>query len=119
MAAHMPGSCTGLFTVHFDFDRSDIRPDQQAALDAFAECMQKDARLQAEIEGHTDARGTTEYNMVLGEKRARVTSRALMDQGVNQTRLNVKSFGKERPLDEGMSEEAHAKNRRSELRATN
>ncbi len=99
--------------IHFDFDKSFIRPDAKPILAQVAEYLKghPDARLR--IEGHCDERGTSEYNMALGERRASAASKYLQNLGVAGSRLSTISYGEERPLDPGHNEEAWAKNRRA------
>ncbi|WP_369819141.1 peptidoglycan-associated lipoprotein Pal [Novosphingobium sp. FSW06-99] len=103
----------GRDTIHFAFDKSDI--DQQAveALQAQAHWLQRYPAKRATIEGHCDERGTREYNLALGERRATAAKNYLIQLGVAANRINVISYGKERPVDPASNEEAWAKNRRA------
>lgn len=107
---------SALQTVYFDYNRSVIREDSQVALTALAEHLRRAPNTTIEIEGHCDVRGSTEYNLHLGERRARSVMKYLVTQGVNPNQLQTISFGEERPVDFGSSEDAHAANRRAELR---
>lgn len=100
-------------TVFFDFDKSNIRADGMETLKKQAEWFKKHGTLEATIEGHCDVRGTSEYNMALGERRAEAAKRTLLSMGIEASRLNATSMGKEHPLVAGHSEEAHAQNRRA------
>lgn len=102
--------------VYFDYDKYTIRPDSKSAIDANARELIKAANLNIIIEGHCDERGTTEYNLALGEHRAVAVKHALEGAGVGKNRLKTVSYGKERPADPGHDEAAWAKNRRSIVR---
>ncbi len=99
--------------IFFEFDSSTISTEAEAILRAKAEWMQRNPSLAIVIEGHCDNRGTTEYNLALGERRADGVKRFLIDLGVSETRIRTISFGEERPLDRGDGEEAWSKNRRA------
>ena len=102
-------------TVPFDFNVSDLRPDAREALDTLAKCLQQNAAWRLTVEGHCDERGTTDYNLQLGERRASSVREYLVRLGVDKARVKTISYGKERPVDAASTEEAWAKNRRSEL----
>jgi peptidoglycan-associated lipoprotein len=104
--------------VHFDYDRSDLKPEDQAVLDRKVTVLRANPRLTLQIEGHCDERGPDEYNLALGERRAAATKRWLVEHGIADTRLTIISYGEERPADPGHTEEAWAKNRRAEFRVT-
>jgi peptidoglycan-associated lipoprotein len=104
-----------LGTVHFDFDRWDIRPADRKSLEASAAWLRVHDRQEILIEGHCDRRGTAEYNMALGDKRAKAVLLFLADQGVSVTRLSTISFGDERLLCEDPTEACWARNRRAAL----
>lgn len=99
--------------IFFEFDSSTLSSEAQAILKAKAEWMARNPHLNIVIEGHCDNRGTTEYNLALGERRAESVKRYLQDLGVAESRIRTISFGEERPLDPGNTEEAWAKNRRA------
>ena len=102
----------GVFdTVNFDYDSSAIRSDAQSILQAQARYL-KENNKQIVVEGHCDERGTREYNLALGERRANAVKQALVSLGVEAGRISTISYGKERPLDGGTDEAAFAKNRR-------
>jgi peptidoglycan-associated lipoprotein len=103
----------GLEDVHFDFDRSNIRPDARETLLEHAEKLQEASDADVLIEGHCDERGTNEYNMALGERRARSARDFLVSYGIPTSRLSTISYGEERPLDPGHNEESWARNRRA------
>jgi peptidoglycan-associated lipoprotein len=99
--------------IFFDFDRSNIRADQRPVLDRQAEWMGRHPQVQVVVEGHTDERGTREYNLALGQRRANSTRDALVAGGVNGSRISTISFGKDQPAALGSDESAWAQNRRA------
>lgn len=106
-----------LRTVHFGFDRYDLDDTARATLDANAEWIARNPGLQIQIEGHTDERGTNEYNLLLGERRAKSVKAYLMTRGVADATLHTISYGEERPLQPESNEEAWALNRRAQFLA--
>jgi peptidoglycan-associated lipoprotein len=104
--------------INFDFDKSNIRPDAREVLKANADYFLKSGVASIVIEGNCDERGTAEYNMALGERRAREAKKYLVNLGVKETKMKTISYGKERPLDPGNNEEAWAKNRRDHFVVT-
>ncbi|HTP40166.1 MAG TPA: peptidoglycan-associated lipoprotein Pal [Steroidobacteraceae bacterium] len=101
--------------IYFDFDSSDIRPEFNPVLSALAKQLVANGTRKIRLEGHTDERGSPEYNIGLGERRAQAVRRALMLQGVSESQLSTVSYGEERPADPGQNEIAWAKNRRVEI----
>jgi peptidoglycan-associated lipoprotein len=101
--------------IYFDFDKSDIKPEFVGIITAHARNLTSHPNLRLKLEGNTDERGTREYNIGLGERRAQAVRRALMLQGVAESQLSTVSFGAERPAVEGDDEAAWAKNRRVEM----
>jgi len=99
--------------VRFDFDKSDLRDDAKKTCQEVAAYMKKNAGKKLLIEGHCDERGTAEYNMALGDRRATSVKNYLVSLGVPTASLSTVSFGKERPLDPAHTEDAWAKNRRA------
>ena len=99
--------------IYFDFDKYDIRPGDAEILKENATLLKKYTNVKIQIEGHCDERGTIEYNLALGERRANNTKQYLISLGVPPDRISTISYGKERPLDSGHNEEAWAKNRRA------
>jgi peptidoglycan-associated lipoprotein len=99
--------------IHFDFDKYDIRPEDAEILKANAAILLKYSTAKIQMEGHCDERGTVEYNLALGERRANNTRKYLNSLGVSPDRISTISYGKERPFDPAHSEEAWAKNRRA------
>lgn len=102
--------------VYFAFDRFDLTPQYKEVLKAKADLMKTYSSIRVRIEGNCDARGTQEYNLALGEKRARVVYEYLVVLGVNPAQLEMISYGKENPAVDGTGEAAWSKNRRDEFR---
>ncbi len=102
-------------TIYFDFDKYNLREDAKSGLKTNFDVMKErgDARIQ--IEGHCDERGTVEYNLALGEKRARSAMEYLASMGISRDRMSIISYGKERPAVMGSNEDAWARNRRAEF----
>jgi peptidoglycan-associated lipoprotein len=101
--------------IFFDFDKYDIRSDQQATADNDARSLAERSNLKFTIEGHCDERGSEKYNLALGDRRANAAKAYLVAHGVSTDRIDTISYGKERPFDPGHNEEAWAKNRRAHL----
>jgi peptidoglycan-associated lipoprotein len=99
--------------IHFDFDKYDIRPSDAAVLKGNAELLKKYPKVKIQIEGHCDEKGTNEYNLALGERRANSTRNYLLSLGISPERISTISYGEERPLDPGHNEDAWTKNRRA------
>jgi peptidoglycan-associated lipoprotein len=112
------GAATGALAkkvIYFDFDKSEIKPEFADLVAAHARNLTGHPNFRMKLEGNTDERGTREYNIGLGERRAQAVRRALMLQGVAESQLTTVSFGAERPAVEGDDEAAWAQNRRVEL----
>lgn len=101
--------------IHFDFNKYDIRDDQKPMLEQNASWLLEHGTVRISIEGHCDERGTVEYNMALGEKRATAAKKYLVDLGVSSDKIQVVSYGKSKPLVKGIDEDTHARNRRDEF----
>jgi len=99
-------------TVYFDFDRASIKPEFQRILDKHAAFLVKNPSMKVTIEGHTDSRGTPEYNIALGERRAQSVETYLLNAGVSSSQVTVVSYGEEKPAVMGSTEYAFAQNRR-------
>jgi peptidoglycan-associated lipoprotein len=99
--------------IHFDFDKYDIRREDEAILRENAAWLKKNPKMKIQIEGYCDERGTAEYNLALGERRANMTKKYLLSLGISSDRISTISYGEERPLDPGHNEEAWGKNRRA------
>lgn len=103
-------------TVYFDFDKYSLRSDAKTSLDANYGMLVEFPDVIVKIEGHCDERGTVEYNMSLGEKRAKSVQDYLVGLGIAADRVSTISYGKERPIDNSSNEASWAKNRRGEFR---
>jgi peptidoglycan-associated lipoprotein len=101
--------------VYFDYDTSEIRPQYVDLLRAHAAYLFNDPGARVTLEGHTDERGTRDYNLALGDRRSDAVKRYLVAEGVPSERISTLSYGEERPADPGHGENAWAKNRRVEL----
>jgi len=104
--------------VFFDYDRSDIRADARAVLDRKARILRDEPTVRIRISGHADERGSTEYNLALGSRRADAVRSYLTAAGIQAARIEIVSFGEERPLERGSNEAAWARNRRGEFTVT-
>ena len=101
--------------IYFEYDRAEIKPEFVAIVTAHAKYLNLNASNKVRLEGHSDERGSREYNIGLGERRAQAVRRALMLQGVTEAQITTVSYGEERPAVQGSDEAAYAKNRRVEL----
>jgi peptidoglycan-associated lipoprotein len=99
--------------VFFAFDSAEITPEAQLVLQRQAEWLKRYPNVTVTIEGHTDERGTREYNLALGERRAQAARNVLVALGISPSRISTISYGKERPAVPGSTEEAYAQNRRA------
>jgi peptidoglycan-associated lipoprotein len=115
---HVQDMAANFAKVFFDFDQDGLDASSKAALDANSAIMKQHNDIKVEIQGHADERGTTDYNMALGQRRAETVRKYLATSGVAGTRLSVVSYGEERPAASGNSETAWAQNRRAEFRIT-
>jgi len=108
-----------LATIYFEFDRSNLTSESIAKLERAAKFLQQYPNLRFMVEGHADERGSAEYNMGLGENRAKSVKNYLAGYGIDGSRLDVTSYGKERPASPNCSDEScHSQNRRAEWRMT-
>jgi len=98
--------------VFFDYDKYDIRPDQQASLQADAQFFAQHSGVKFTVEGHCDERGSTEYNLALGDNRANAVKNALVQAGVAADRIRTQTFGKEKPFCTESNEQCWQQNRR-------
>jgi peptidoglycan-associated lipoprotein len=105
----------GLQPIYFDFDRSFVRDDGKPVMKANAEWLKANPKVKIRIEGNCDERGTIEYNQALGQRRAAATKKYLTDLGISANRINLISFGKEKPICRESTEECWQKNRRADL----
>lgn len=102
--------------VFFDYDKSDLTSEATKSLDTDAAILKANTGIIIKIEGHCDERGTVEYNLALGERRADAVRKYFISTGVDSSRISIISYGKEKPVDPGHNEEAWAKNRRALIR---
>ena len=109
---------TLLAPVYFEFDQADLSGQTRADLEQKATLMQQNANIALRIAGHTDSRGSDEYNLALGQRRGATVKRYLMERGIAGGRLEVVSYGEERPAAEGDEESAYSQNRRAEFEIT-
>lgn len=110
-----PNNPLSTTTVYFDFDSSEIKSGDREIIMAHARYLAENSGTKITLEGHADERGTREYNIALGERRAKAVSQLMLLQGVSQSQIDVISFGEERPVDPGHDESAWSKNRRVEI----
>ncbi len=101
--------------IHFDFDKSNIRSGDASILDQKIQILQANPNARIEIDGNCDERGSTEYNLALGNRRANSAKQYLVTHGIEAGRIDTKSYGEERPLDPAHNEQAWAQNRRDEF----
>jgi len=104
--------------INFDYDQAAVRSADQATLDRKAAVLVANPNVKLRISGHADERGSDEYNLALGNRRAAAAKRYLQNKGVDASRLEVISFGEERPANPGSDENAYAQNRRDEFEVT-
>jgi peptidoglycan-associated lipoprotein len=104
--------------INFDYDQAVVRQADQATLDRKAAILAANPKLKIRIAGHADERGSDEYNLALGNRRAAAAKRYLENKGVDGSRMDVVSYGEERPLNPGNDETAYAQNRRDEFEVT-
>lgn len=112
------GSAMGLQTVYFAYDSYSLESETKSVLQANAQILTDKPSLMIQIEGHCDERGGIQYNIALGEKRANAAKKFLMDEGISADRVATVSYGKERPLDPGHTDESWSKNRRGNFVVT-
>lgn len=101
--------------IFFAYDQADLTADSRAVLDGKLPLLRANANVRIRIAGHTDERGSDAYNVALGQRRAAAAKRYLVDQGIDEARIDVVSFGEERPAQVGTDETAWSKNRRDEF----
>jgi peptidoglycan-associated lipoprotein len=101
--------------IYFDYDRSELKPEARAVLTKKAAWLRENSGYSIKIEGHCDERGSTEYNLALGERRADAAAKFLSALGVSSSRISTVSMGEENPVDSRSNETAWAKNRRDEF----
>lgn len=101
--------------IYFDYDRAEIKPEFVPVVAAHAKYLNGNTARKARLEGHTDERGSREYNIGLGERRSQAVRRALLLQGVAESQITTVSYGEERPATQGSDEAAYSRNRRVEM----
>ncbi|HFQ81552.1 MAG TPA: peptidoglycan-associated lipoprotein Pal [Desulfobacterales bacterium] len=112
----LEGRTTGpMLPVYFNFDRSNIRKDQISRIEGNAQYLRQNTQATIVVQGNCDERGTSEYNMALGERRAQSAKRYLINLGINPERITTISFGEEKPLNFGHDELAWSQNRRDDF----
>lgn len=110
-----PNSLLSSRFVYFEFDKSDVRAEDRAVIEAHANYLQRNPGATLSLEGHADERGTREYNSALGERRAKAVRNLMSIQGGSGQQIRTVSWGEERPIDRGHDEAAWAQNRRVEI----
>lgn len=104
--------------VHFDYDQSDLRPEDRTILDAKVPILTANPAVMIRVAGNTDERGSDEYNLALGQRRASSVKAYLVQHGIAESRVQTISYGEERPMAQGTDESAYAQNRRAEFEIT-
>lgn len=107
------GKISGLYTINFEYDKANLSDDARKKLAENANWVKSHSDVNVQIEGHCDERGSIEYNLALGERRAKAAKAYLVSLGVDARKLSVISYGKEKPVASGDSEEVYSKNRRA------
>ena len=107
------GNIPGLSSIHFEYDKANLTADSKGKLKQNAQWMKDNPKVNVQIEGHCDARGSIEYNLALGERRAKAAQSYVQSLGVEAGRLSIISYGKEKPIATGDTEAAYTKNRRA------
>jgi len=103
-------------SIYFEFDKSELKPASRASLKKKADWLRANPLFSVRIEGHCDERGTNEYNLALGERRANSAWKFLNALGISGSRISIISYGEEKPADPGHNQEAWAKNRRDDFK---
>lgn len=107
------GNISGLYTIHFDYDKSNLSSEARSNIQKNVDWMKGHSNTKVQVEGHCDRHGSIEYNLALGERRAKAVRNYMINLGVESGRLSTISYGKEKPLDSTETETADAKNRRA------
>jgi len=110
-----PSNPLSTTTIYFDFDRADVKSSDREVILAHARYLADNVDTKIVLEGHADERGSREYNIALGERRAKAVSQLMLLQGVSQSQIDIVSFGEERPVALGHDESAWSVNRRVEI----
>jgi peptidoglycan-associated lipoprotein len=114
-AINDPGNILSQKTIYFDFDSSELRPEYLDLVKYHGKYLALNPDVHVRLEGHTDERGSREYNIALADRRAQSVKRLMMFQGVRDDQITIISYGEEKPADPGHNEQAWAKNRRVEI----
>ena len=112
------GKAAGLRTVNFTYDSFELDAEGKETMKANAEILKGKSTLKIQVEGHCDQRGGIQYNVALGEKRANAVKKMFTTLGIGADRLSIISYGKEKPVDPSLTEDAYAKNRRANFAVT-
>lgn len=107
-----------LSTIYFEYDSDDLRDDARTSLDEKIRVLNANPQLRIRISGHCDDRGSDEYNIALGRRRSETAKRYLADRGIDPSRIETTTFGRERPAVQGSGEDVWSKNRRDEFEIT-
>ncbi|MDR2876609.1 MAG: peptidoglycan-associated lipoprotein Pal [Chromatiales bacterium] len=110
-----PNSLLSKRVIYFEFDRAEVKPDQRAIIEAHAQYLAANRNVRVVLQGHTDERGSREYNMGLGERRANAVRSMMTLQGASASQIDTVSFGEERPVAMGQDEASWSQNRRVEI----
>jgi peptidoglycan-associated lipoprotein len=111
----LAGPLNAVKVIYFDYDSYSVKPEFQSVIEAHAQFLKSNQRAKVSLEGHTDERGSREYNLALGQKRADAVRQSLTLLGVSAAQIESVSFGEEKPAVSGSDEAAYAKNRRAEF----
>lgn len=107
------GKISGLNTVNFEYDKAGLTPEAKSVLKSNADWIKANDKYTLQIEGHCDSRGSIEYNLSLGERRASTVKKYLEGLGIDSKKMSIISYGKEKLIDSGDADSSHAKNRRA------
>jgi peptidoglycan-associated lipoprotein len=107
-----------MLSILFDYDQSDLRPDQMTQMQADANWLKQNPAVRVVVEGHADERGNQEYNLALGARRANTVVQYLVSQGIPESRIRTTTYGKERPICQDATESCHQRNRRAAFTET-
>ena len=114
-ALHDPNNILSKRSIYFDYDKYDIKKEFMPLIDAHANFLQQHSNLKITIQGNADERGSREYNLALGQKRAVALKKAINTKGISDSQIETVSFGEEKPKDEGHNERAWSQNRRDDI----
>ena len=114
MASNQPGAPSAR-SVYYDFDKSNLKPQDEKLIEANADYLRQHPGLKVRVEGNADERGSKEYNLALGQRRAEGVAKAMKLLGVNDQRIEAVSYGEEKPKAKGHDEQAWSQNRRSDI----